>query len=99
MAVQTIIAEAAPGACASQMLLKAAGGSVTAFAFGVDGGLGEHATPREALVVVTEGALDVTLAGETRTVRAGDTIHFPARAPHAVHAPAGGRMLLVLLQP
>lgn len=97
MAAQPL--EAAPGAFASQILLKASGGAVTAFAFGAGGGLAEHATPREALVVVTEGSLEVTLAGETRTVRAGESVHFPARAPHAVHAPAGARMLLVLLHP
>lgn len=98
-AVETAFSQVAPGGVASRTLLKAAGGAVTAFAFGADGGLAEHATPREALVIVTEGTLEVTLGGETRTVRTGESVHFPAGAPHAVHAPDGARMVLVLLQP
>ena len=99
MDVQPLSSGAAPGGVVSRALLKASGGAVTAFSFGAGGGLAEHATPRHALAVVTEGALDVTLAGETRTVRAGEAVHFPAGAPHAVRAPDAARMLLVLLQP
>ena len=101
MTVQTLTSQATPGGVANATLLKAAGGAVTAFAFGAGGGLTElteHATPREALAVVTDGALDVTLDGETRTVRAGEAVRFPAGAPHAVRSPEGARMLLVLLR-
>jgi uncharacterized cupin superfamily protein len=32
---------------------------------------------------VLDGAVEVTFRGETRTVRAGETVNVPANAPHA----------------
>ena len=86
------------GAVVSRMLLKNAAGTVTLFAFGAGEGLSEHAAPFDALVVVTDGEAEVTVAGEAERARAGETILLPARVPHAVHAPADFRMLLVMLK-
>ena len=48
---------------ASRVLAKTGGGNVTLFAF--DGGqaLEEHTSPFDALVLVLEGSLDLTIAG------------------------------------
>lgn len=86
------------GSVVSRLLLKASGGSATLFAFAPGESLGEHATPREALVVILDGTAEVTVGGETRTLASGEAIHFPANAPHDVRAPEALRMLLVTLK-
>jgi quercetin dioxygenase-like cupin family protein len=86
------------GSVVSRMLLKNTAGSVTLFAFAGGEGLSEHATPSEALLVVTDGEAEVTIAGERHAVRAGETIRLPANVPHAVHAPVAVRLLLVMLR-
>ena len=88
----------APGAVASGVLLKAAGGSATLFAIDEGEGLGEHATPHEALFTVLGGEAEVVLEGTPHTVRVGQSIRFPARAPHSVRALSELRFLLVLLR-
>lgn len=87
-----------PGAVVSRVLLKTPGGSATLFAFAEGEGLDEHTTPHEALVVVTEGAADVTVAGVPHRLGAGDALRLPAHVPHAVRAATAFRMLLVLLR-
>jgi quercetin dioxygenase-like cupin family protein len=86
------------GSVVSRMLLKNRAGSVTLFAFAGGEGLSEHVTPFDALIVVTDGVAEVTLAGERHAVRAGETIRLPANEPHAVHAPTDVRLLLVMLR-
>jgi quercetin dioxygenase-like cupin family protein len=71
---------------------------VTLFAFAEGEGLSEHTAPFDALIVVTDGQAEVTIAGERHAVRAGETIRLPAGVPHAVHAPADVRLLLVMLR-
>ena len=87
-----------PGAVVSRVLQKAPGGSVTLFAFAEGEGLSEHSSPREGIVLVTDGAAEITVDGERHTVRAGETIGLPSGVPHAVHAPVDFQMLLVLLR-
>jgi len=54
------------------------------------GGADEHVHHNEDEgVVVLEGELELTLAGETRTVRAGDAAWMPRGVPHAFRN-AGG---------
>ena len=86
------------GAVVSRVLLKNAGGSVTLFAFAEGEALSEHATPSDALLLVTEGEAEVTVAGAPHRVRAGETLRLPADVPHAVHAAQPFRMLLVMLR-
>ena len=79
------------------VLLRTPGGSVRAFRFAAGEGLPEHATPHEALVVVVQGEVTVTLEGTSHTLHAGGTMLFPATVPHAVEAATNAVMLLVLL--
>ena len=48
---------------ASRVLAKAAGGNVTLFSFDAGQGLTEHTSSFDALVLVLEGHLDLTVAG------------------------------------
>ena len=83
---------------ASRVLAKTGGGSVTLFAFAAGEGLTEHTSPFEALVLLLEGALVLTIGGQTVETGPGDIVRLPANVPHAVDASASSRMLLIMLR-
>ena len=87
-----------PGGIASRSLAKAAGGSLTLFAFAAGQGLAEHSSPFDALVQVLEGRFVLTIGGTPVDASAGSVVLMPAGVPHAVEAPDGGRMLLTMLK-
>lgn len=87
-----------PGAVVSRTVMKGPSGSVTLFSFAAGEGLSEHATPHEALVVVLDGEADVSVAGETQRVSAGQAVRLPASVPHALRARSDVRMMLVMLR-
>jgi quercetin dioxygenase-like cupin family protein len=61
------------------------------------GGPPPHRHDFEETFVLLEGELQATFRGEKHTVRAGQTIHIPANAPHAFHnaSSAPVRMLCI----
>ena len=61
-------------------------------------GLSEHRAPFDALVQVLEGVADITLNGTLFTVKAGESIVFPANAPHALVAVEKFKMLLTMIK-
>jgi quercetin dioxygenase-like cupin family protein len=83
---------------ASRVLSKSPGGSVTLFAFAAGEGLTEHTSPFEALVLMLEGVLVLTIGGQGVEARPGDIVRMPANVPHAVDASASSRMLLIMLR-
>lgn len=87
-----------PGGIASRILSKTPGGSVTLFAFDDGQGLSEHTAPFDALVVVLEGVLSLTVGGQPVVATAGAIVRMPAGIPHALEARSAVRMLLVMLR-
>jgi quercetin dioxygenase-like cupin family protein len=87
-----------PGGIASRVLAKTSGGNVTLFAFDGGEGLSEHTAPFDALVLVLDGSLALTIGGAAVTAPAGTIVRLPARVPHAVDARAPARMLLIMLR-
>ena len=83
---------------ASRVLAKTGGGNVTLFAFDAGQGLSEHTAPFDALVIVLEGALDLTIGGQAVAAVPGSIVRMPANIPHAVDATAASRMLLIMLR-
>lgn len=83
---------------ATYLLAKAVGGSLTLLAFEADRRLHEHVSPLEAIVVVLEGLLTVTIGGVPVEAAAGTLVRIPAGAPHSVHATVASRMLLATLR-
>jgi quercetin dioxygenase-like cupin family protein len=77
---------------ASRTLANASGGNVTLFAFDAGEGLSEHRTPFDALILVVDGALSVTIGGHTVEAESGTIVRLPADIPHAVEAPVASRM-------
>ena len=95
--LHSLISPTAQG-IASRILAKAAGGSATLFAFDAGQGLTEHTSPFDALVMVLEGVLTVTVNGASVQAAPGTIVRMPASVPHAVDAPAAARMLLIMLK-
>jgi quercetin dioxygenase-like cupin family protein len=70
----------------SQAVLTAPGLRVTLFHFAAGQELSEHTTPARALIQIIAGTCDLTFAGQTRQLKAGDLLHLPPKLPHAVRA-------------
>lgn len=87
-----------PGGIASRVLAKTAGGNVTVFAFDEGEGLSEHTAPFDALVVVLDGRISLTIGGQKVDAAPGTIVRMPANIPHAVDASAPSRMLLIMLR-
>ncbi len=83
---------------ASRVLAKKGTSNVTLFAFEAEQGLTEHTSPFDALVVVLEGTLTLTIGGTRVKAPAGTITRMPANVPHAVDADERTRMLLVMLR-
>lgn len=87
------------GGIASRVLAKTTGGNVTLFAFDRGQGLEEHTSPFDALVLVLEGALVLTIGGGAVRALPGSVVRMPGGVPHALDAPEEStRMLLIMLR-
>jgi len=87
-----------PGAVVSRTLVRKPAGTVTAFAFDAGEGLSEHTTPFDALVLGLDGEADISIAGASHRVGAGQLLKLPAGRPHAVKAITRFKMLLVMIK-
>ena len=83
---------------ASRVLAKNGGGNLTLFAFAAGQGLTEHTSPFDAMVMVLEGAVVVTIGGTPVRAVPGTIVRMPADVPHALDAPEAARMLLIMLR-
>ena len=97
LSLQSLITPTEHG-IASRVLAKNGGGNLTLFAFDVGQGLTEHTSPFDALVMVLEGALIVTIGGTPVRATPGTIVRMPADVPHALDAPEAARMLLIMLR-
>lgn len=87
-----------PNALVSSMLLKKTTGSVTIFAFDKDQTISEHTTPYDALVIVLEGSITITISGKDYFVKTGEYLIMPAYDPHALKATEPAKMMLVMIK-
>jgi quercetin dioxygenase-like cupin family protein len=83
---------------ASRVLARTPGGNVTLFAIDAGQGLTEHTSPFDALAIVLEGLLVLTVGGTPVEATPGVIVRMPATVPHAVDAPEPARMLLIMLR-
>ena len=64
------------------------------------GGPPPHRHDFEETFILLEGEMDATFRGKKSIVRAGDTLHIPANAPHQFHnASAGPARMLCICSP
>jgi quercetin dioxygenase-like cupin family protein len=97
LALTTLVTPTSSG-IASRILAKTAAANVTLFAFDAGQGLEEHTSPFDALVLVLEGALELTIGGAGVRATPGTIVRMPGGVPHALEAPEPARMLLVMLR-
>jgi quercetin dioxygenase-like cupin family protein len=86
------------GTVASRMIISRKAGNITLFSFDENEGLSEHTAPFDAVVTILEGECEVWVSGETFTMQEGDTIIFPANAPHALSAITKFKMSLTMIK-
>lgn len=86
-----------PGQIVSKTLAQNEHVSLTLFAFEKGEEIGTHESEGDALVVALDGSGEITIAGERYTLRAGESIVMPSRAPHAVRAIERFKMFLVVV--
>jgi quercetin dioxygenase-like cupin family protein len=55
---------------------------LTFFSFKPGAIVPEHAHPNEQITLVTKGAMEFTLSGETKLLRTGDGVCIPPDTPH-----------------
>lgn len=88
----------APQGIASRILSKNNGGSITLFAFDAGQGLSEHTAPFDAIVMVLDGQLTLTIGGTEVAAVPGTVVRMPANVPHAVDAVEPSRVILTMLR-
>jgi quercetin dioxygenase-like cupin family protein len=97
LSLQTLVTATEQG-IASRVLAKTSAGSVTLFAFDGGQGLSEHSTPFDALVLVLDGEITLTIGGTPVGASPGTITRLPANVPHAVDAVGASRLLLIMLR-
>jgi len=86
------------GTVASRMIVNNKAGSITVFSFDENEGLSEHTAPYDAVVTILDGECEVWVAGTTLQMKEGQTIIFPANAPHALSAITKFKMTLTMIK-
>ena len=86
------------GAVVSRTLIDKKAGTVTMFALDEGQGLSEHTAPYDAMIMITDGRAEVSIAGEPFLLGPGEMIVMPANKPHALRAVASFKMLLIMIR-
>jgi quercetin dioxygenase-like cupin family protein len=86
------------GSIVSRSLIDKGSGTVTLFAFDEGQALSEHTTPFDALVIVVDGEVDITISGVVSHLKEGEMIIMPANKPHALRAVKRFKMALVMIR-
>ncbi len=87
----------APNGIVSRTVFRSGQHRVVLFGFAAGQELSEHTSTAHALVQILSGQCEWTLAGEPRTLKAGDYLYMPPNLRHAVRATEPFSMLLTLL--
>jgi len=87
-----------PGTVASRMISSKKGGSITLFSFDENEGLSEHTAPYDAVITILDGESEIWVAGETFSVKEGQTIIIPENRPHALSAVTPFKMMLTMIR-
>ena len=85
-------------AVVSKHILKKQTGNISLFAFDKGEGLSEHTTPFDALVMVVDGKVNITIGGTSHLLERGDSIVMPANIPHALTAVEKFKMVLTMIR-
>jgi quercetin dioxygenase-like cupin family protein len=86
------------GTIVSKTLLEKETGTITLFAFDKGQALSEHTAPFDALVQVTDGEVEIRIAGEPHRVSEGEMLIMPANHSHALKALTPFKMMLTMIR-
>jgi len=86
------------GSVVSRQLISRPAGTVTIFAFEQGEGLSEHTAPFDAMVYILEGEAQITIGGQSQTVKASEMIIMPANQSHSLQAAERFKMLLIMIK-
>ena len=87
-----------PARVVSMALTRSEHCQMTLLAFGDGESISEECYFGDTLYYVAEGALEVTRAGGSQTLRAGDCLAVPAGVSHAVGGGGSFKLLQITLQ-
>lgn len=80
----------------SMIIYKSEHTILTLFALDQEQSIAEHTTPFDALVQILDGEAEITIGGEKRLFKKGESIIMPAKTPHALYAKTSYKMLLTI---
>lgn len=86
------------GSVVSKTLIDKKTGTVSLFAFDKGQGLSEHTAPFDAMVYVLNGTAEISIAGDTVSVKQGEMLIMPSNIPHALRAIEKFKMMLILIR-
>lgn len=86
------------GSVVSRTLIDKSAGTVTLFAFDENQGLSEHTAPFDAMVLVLDGEVKITISGKPIDLNKGEITIMPANQPHALAAKTKFKMLLTMIK-
>jgi quercetin dioxygenase-like cupin family protein len=86
------------GSVVSRTLIDKKTGTVTLFAFAEGQGLSEHTAPFDAFVHIIDGEAEITISGNSITVKEGELVIMPANEPHALRALQKFKMILIMIR-
>ena len=87
-----------PSGITSRTIVDAKHTNITLFAFDAEQTISEHITPYHALVQVPQGEIEITIGGEPKNVKNGQTIVMPKDIPHSLIAKEKSIMILTLMK-
>lgn len=82
----------------SKTILKRPTGNITLFAFDKGEGLAEHTTAHEALLLILDGTVEITIGESPHKLQTGQCIILPANIPHSVKATEKFKMMLTMIK-
>lgn len=88
----------ADGGVISKEIVHNPSGSVTLFSFDAGQGLSEHAAPYDALILVIDGEMELTVEGVGHTIRQGEAFVIPSGAHHSVNAAVRFKMIITMIR-
>lgn len=86
------------GAVVSRTVIDKKVGTVTVFSFDEGQGLSEHTAPYDALVIIIDGAAEITISGKPLQAKAGEMVIMPANQPHSLRAVQKFKMVLIMIR-
>lgn len=82
----------------SRVVMKSNNGNISLFAFDKGEGLSKHSAPFDAMVLVLEGSVMITIGENENRLNEGEAILMPADIPHELTALTPFKMMLTMIK-